>query len=237
MSRLIILFALLPAPLYAEPTTIIHIMNYHYVTPEVFAADLKDQDSTITQEQIDKQYDELIKGVESIQKVQVKRLRRMIKKYMLKGVYIEGLTEKNHRETIETIESMKKYEKEDPSNEVFEFLYWQDKLVLGAAGQLAAKGELETLYVTEAFEAANPVRDGKIVFYTGADERREDAIVRNLLKGNGFVVIVLGRDQNLSANLKRLAKGVKYKRIGFTDIKSGQGLNSIPRIKIRKVGE
>lgn len=98
----------------------------------------------------------------------------MIKKHKLKGVYIEGLTAKNHWEAIKTIESMKKYEKETevPLNEILEFLYWQDKLVLGAAGQLAAKGELKTLYVTGAFETANPVRDDvKVVFDKKADER------------------------------------------------------------------
>lgn len=45
------------------------------------------------------------------------------------------------------------------------------------------------------------------------NKAREDAIVQNLLKGNGVVVIILGGDHDLTDNLKRLFKGVKYKRI------------------------
>ncbi|QDT95639.1 hypothetical protein [Gimesia aquarii] len=222
MSRLLILFALLPAPLYAEPTTIIHILNYHYVTPEVFAADLKDQDSTITQEQIDKQYFEFLKRGGSLQKEQVKLLRRLIKRRKLKSVYIEGLTEKNYKGTMRFIETLKNYEKyKTPPESSFDKLVAAqnrlDLLELGAAGQLVVNGELETLLPAEdleAMEAANPVRDdGKIVFDKEADERREDAIVRNLLKGSGVVVIVLGEDHDLRDNLKRLGPGVKYIRL------------------------
>lgn len=219
MTRLLILLALLPTAVHAEPTTIIHILNRHYVTPEVYATDLKDQDSTLSQEQIDKQYFEFVQGLEARQKEQVKLLRRLIKTHKLKSVYIEGLTEKNYKEVMKSVESIKEYEKtkEDPPNEILDFLTWQDKLVIGAAGQLVLKGELEALLVTEdseAFEAANPVRsNGKIVFDKKADERREDAIVRNLLKGSivrnllkgsGVVVFVHGEGHDLRDNLRRL---------------------------------
>lgn len=167
MTRLLILLTLLPTQLYAEPTTIIHILNRHYVTPEVYATDLKDQDSTLTQEQIDKQYSEFLEDLEARQRFQVVLLRQLIKRHKLKSAYIEGLTEKNYKEIMKSIESLKKYEKtrEAPFDAIFEVLAWQDKIELGAAGQLVVKSELETLLVTEdseAFEAANPVRsDGK----------------------------------------------------------------------------
>lgn len=103
---------------------------------------------------------------------------------------------------------------------------------------MRVKGELETLLVTEdsqAFEAANPVRsDGKIVFDKKADERREDAIVANLLRGSGVVVIVLGKDHDLRDNLKRLGPGVKYKRILAVERLSGGG--GKPKFSVRKVG-
>ncbi|QDU08150.1 hypothetical protein [Gimesia aquarii] len=233
MSRLIILFALLPAPLYAEPKTIIHILNYHYVSPEVFAADLKDQDSTITQEQIDKQYFEFLKRGGSLQKEQVKLLRRLIKRYKLKSVYIEGLTEKNYKDTMRFIETLKKYDKTKtpPESDFDRLVEAQNKidlLELGAAGRLVVNGELETLLPaedSEAFEAANPVRsDGKVVFDKKADEKREDAIVRNLLKGSGVVVITLGENHILGDNIQRLSPGVKYRRVVSRDarLKSGE---------------
>ncbi|QDV53686.1 hypothetical protein [Gimesia fumaroli] len=210
---------LFPLPAHAEPTTVIHILNWHYVSPDVFATDLKEQDSTLTQEQIDQQYHEFLGSVEAIQKQQMKLLRRLIKKHKLKAVYIEGLTEKNHKDVMKSIESIKEYEKtkDDPPDVILEFLTGQDKLVIGAAGRLVVKGELKTLLPAEdakAFEAADPVRaDGTVVFDKKADEAREDAIVRNLLKADGVVVITLGGAHDLSDNLKRLAKGCKYERV------------------------
>ncbi|QDT77426.1 hypothetical protein Mal35_08520 [Gimesia maris] len=205
--------------LHAKTTTIIHIVNYPYLTPEVFGTQLKDQNSKCTQKQIDKAYSYFLKVVETAQQDQIVVLRHLIKKYKLKAVYTEGLTEKNHPEIMKSIESIKEFEKtkEDPIDENLEFLNWQGKLSLGAAGRLVVNGELETLLVTEdseAFEASNPVRsDGWGVFDKNADERREDAIVVNLLKGSGVVVIVLGEDHDLRENLKRLGASVKYKRV------------------------
>lgn len=83
-----------------------------------------------------------------------------------------------------------------------------DLLELGAAGRLVVKGDLKTLLPTEdskAFEAADPVRaDGTVVFDKKADEARENAIVRNLLKSDGVAVIVLGGAHDLADNLKRV---------------------------------
>ncbi|WP_298861727.1 hypothetical protein [uncultured Gimesia sp.] len=221
-----------------QPSEVIHILNTHYVTPEVYATDLKNQDSTLTQKQIDKQYLEYLKGVNAAQKEQVSVLRSLIKEHKLKSVYIEGLTDKNYEEIMESIEFLKKYEKtkEDPPEEFLELFAWQAKLILGAAGQLVVEGELETLLITEdsgAMEAANPIQsDGKAVFDKKADERYEDAIVRNLLKGKGVVVIVLGGDHDLSDNLNRLAHGVKYKRVAVPKFKEFEKpLNESPKNK------
>lgn len=222
MKRLLILIAMLPGPLYAEPTVIIHILSYHYVTPEVFAADLKDQDSSIPQKQIEKQYFDFLKEVESVQREQVKILRRMIDRYNLKGVYIEGLSEKNYKGTMRFIEILKKYEKQKspPESDFDRSVEAQNKLdllELGAAGRLVVKEELSTLLPaedSEAFEAANSVQsDGSVEFDIKANERREDAIVRNLLKGSRVVVITLGKDHDLQDNIRRLSPKVRYRRL------------------------
>ena len=55
--------------------------------------------------------------------------------------------------------------------------------------------------------------DGTVVFDKKADEAREDAIVRNLLKAGGVAVIVLGGDHDLADNLKRAGRQVKYERV------------------------
>lgn len=223
MNRLFPLILLLfPLPAHAEPTTVIHILNWHYVSPEVYATDLKEQDSSLTQEQIDQQYHEFLKSVDAIQNQQMQLLRGLIKKHKLKAVYLEGLTEKNDKGTMQFIETLKKYEKTKtaPESDFDRLVTAQnrlDLLELGSAGRLVVKGELKTLLPAEdskAFEAADPVRaDGTVVFDKKADEAREDAIVRNLIKAEGVVVIVLGGDHDLSDNLKRLARQVKYERV------------------------
>lgn len=69
----------------------------------------------------------------------------------LKSIYFEGPIEKDHKKIIKSVESIKEYEKtkEDPPDEILEFLTWQDKLVLGAAGQLVVSSELKTLLPAE----------------------------------------------------------------------------------------
>ncbi|WP_298865474.1 hypothetical protein [uncultured Gimesia sp.] len=208
------------------------------------------------QKELDERYSAFLDNVEAIQGQQVTVLKSLIKKHNLKGVYLEGLTEKNHGRTMKIIETIKKDEKtktekdekakpksKNPDDEFGEltfdslskaaddeyfnaFIAAINKthlLELGAAGQLVVKGELKTLLPAEdskAFQAANPfLPDGKIVFNKKADKAREDAIVRNLLKGNGVVVIILGGAHDLSDNLERLAKGVKYTRVAVSKYK------------------
>lgn len=228
MHRLLILLALLPTVAHARPIRIIHILNHGYVSPEDFAIDLKDQDSTLTQKQIDEKYSEFLEEVEAWQTHQMFLFRELIELRKCKSVYIEGLTEKNYKEVMNSIESLREYEKtkEDPPNPILEKLARQDRLIIGAAGQLVVKGELEALLIAEdakSFEVANPIqRDGSIKFGKEAKERREDAIVRKLinggivrrlLKGNEEVVIVLGKDHDLSDNLKQFGSGVSYIRV------------------------
>ena len=227
MHRLIILLALLSNVAHAEPTTVIHVLNWHFVSLDDFAADLKaNTGKPLTDDQIKEKYWAFQDDLKAIQNQQIVLLRQLIKKHKLKSVYIEGLTEKNKKEVMGAIESLKEYEKNkaDPnwspplSRGFLELFARQDKLELGAAGQLVVKGELDTLLPAEdskAFEVANPVRsDGKVIFDKMADERREDAIVSNLLKGSGVVVIVLGEDHDLTDNIKRLGPSVEYRRVG-----------------------
>lgn len=265
----IILVVSFPLPAHAEPTTVIHILNWHYVTQEEFAKDLgielgdyshlsnelgvyapPAKDKTITpiirypasiqkiilkdQKELDEKYSAFLDDVEAVQEQQLTVLRSLIKKHKLKGVYLEGLTEKSYKRVLKTIETIKKDEKAkptsvDPDDEFAEFdndeffnaviaaINKTHLLELGAAGQLVVKGELKTLIPAEdskAFEAANPFQsDGTVVFDKKADEAREDAIVRNLLKSDGVVVIVLGGDHDLADNLKRIGSGCKYERV------------------------
>ncbi len=52
--RVAVLFLLLsPLAVYAEPHTIVQILNFHYVTSEGYAADLKDQAAQSLRGQVD----------------------------------------------------------------------------------------------------------------------------------------------------------------------------------------
>ncbi len=224
MHRIWLLTILLtPSTASAEPTAVIHILNWHYVSRDDFAADL--QTSTgkpLTEEQIDKEYLSFLDDVKAIQKEQMELLRKLIKKHDLKAVYIEGLSEKNHKGTLKFINTMKNYEatrepSDDPIDQLIEAQHQMNILEAGAAARLVMSGELKTLLPAEdskAMEAANPVRgDGSVMFDKKADEAREDAIVKNLMKADRVAVIILGGGHDLTDNIKRAGGGCKYEQV------------------------
>lgn len=224
MARLILpLILLFPLPTHAEPTNIIHILNWHYISRDDFAADLKTStDEQLTDDQINKEYISFLDGVRTIQKQQMKLLRSLIKKYNLKAVYVEGLTEKNHKGILEFLETMKRYEQtkkpsEDRFDRLIEAQHQLDLLHVGAAPRLVMSGELKTVLPAEdsrAMESANPVKpDGSVVYDLKAAISREDAIARNLLKADGVVVIILGGGHDLTDNIKRVGGRCQYERI------------------------
>lgn len=216
-------------PLGAEPTKIIHILNWHYVDRDDFAADLRaNSDKPISDEQVTKEYLSFLDDVREIQKQQMELLRTLIKKHELKAVYVEGLTEKNHKGILEFLESMKKYERtrkpsEDRFDRQIEALHQLSLLHVGAAPRLVMSGELKTILPAEdstAMEAANPVRpDGTLVYDLKAATDREDAIARNLLKAEGVAVIVLGGGHDLADNIKRVGGSCRYERISVEKYK------------------
>ncbi len=238
-----LLLVLVPATALAEPNTIIHMLDTHYVAPEVFAADLKDQDNGITQEEIDRAYIQFLHSVESSQQDQMRVLRRLIKAHKLKAVYAEGVTEKNHKGVLKFIQTLKEYEANKPDqieNAIDKLIATQNKIdlmELGAAGRLVVSGELQTILPAEdsrAFEAANPLLvNGSIRFDEHAEESREDAIVRNLLKADGVAVIILGKDHDLSNNLSRIRSTSNYKRMIAGPRRRPEA--GQPQIKVKRV--
>ena len=57
----------------------------------------------------------------------------------------------------------------------------------------------------EPLDAANPVTvDGKVRFDALKVQARQDAIVKNLLKGGSFDLMILGGDYDLSESVRRL---------------------------------
>ncbi|MAC55863.1 MAG: hypothetical protein CME31_25265 [Gimesia sp.] len=221
LSALLIL--LLPALVQAAPHKIIHVVNPHHVSRVEYLADLR-ANSSLTDDQIDDRYREFLHDRERIQRWQTLMLRDLIKKHQLKGIYIEGLSEKNHQVTLKYLEVLKQNGKTNTINESeYEKLKKDQSRLglseLGAAGQLVISGELQTILPAEnakAFEAANSVKpDGSIKFVEKEEHERENAIVRNLMKADGVAVIVLNSDHNLTDNLRELGITCKYVVMGI----------------------
>lgn len=202
--------------------TIIHLLNWHFVSKEDYAADLSDSsDGKLSEAEIEKRYLEFLNDVESIQKDQKQILRYLIKKHGIRSVYMEGLTEKNLSAFNSFVKTLREFEVPDGDSALDLFLkeqYRRDLMQMGAVSQLLISNELKSvlpLENAEAFEAANPVsKDGKIRFDEAVEEKREDEMLKILLKGQGIKVIVLGGGHDLTDNLERMKMdSIQYVRV------------------------
>ncbi|MFI4852592.1 MAG: hypothetical protein ACIAZJ_26065 [Gimesia chilikensis] len=199
-------------PIKTKPKQIIiHLLNWHFVSKEDFASDLSDaSDKELSEAEIEKEYLEFLNDVEVVQKEQKQILRYLIKHHMVQTVYMEGLTEKNLSVFNSFIKTLREFEVPDGDGAFdlfFKEQYRRDCLQMGAA-QLLINRQLESvlpLENAEAFEAANPVgKDGKIRFDKSTEEKREDEMVKILMKGLGIKVIVLGGGHDLTGSIKRM---------------------------------
>ncbi|QGQ23951.1 hypothetical protein F1728_15235 [Gimesia benthica] len=197
-------------------------MSWHFVSKEDFAADLSaSSDGKLSEEETDEQYLEFLDDVEAIQKEQRQMLRFLIKHHKVRSVHMEGLTEKNLNAFNSFVKTLREFEVPDGDGAFDLFLreqYRRDLMQLGAAAQLKISNELKyvlPLENAEAFEAANPVgKDGSIHLDKIAEERREDEMLKILLKGQGIKVILLGGGHDLTDNLKRMeVDAVLYVRV------------------------
>lgn len=210
-------------PIKSPPKQIvIHLLNWHFVSKEDFSTDLSDSsDGKLSETDIEKRYLEFLKDVEAIQKEQKQILRFLIKYYKVRSVYMEGLSKKNQSAFNSFIKTLREFEVPEGDDAFDLFLkeqYRRDLMQMGAAAQLLINRRLESILPlenAEAFEAANPVgKDGKIRFDEKAEEKREDEMVKILLKGQGMKVIVLGGGHDLKDNLERMKlDSVLYVRV------------------------
>jgi len=196
---------------------IIHLRNWHFVRKADFAADLRSiEGQSLSDDEIDSRYDNFLTDVELVQAEQRQLLKHLIVHHGLRRVYIEGLTKEELPAFQKRIKTLRDFDKHKPKGgtpieQLMLHEYGLDRLEIGAAGQLYLEGELNDLLPAEdavAFNRANPVdEDGKVVFDEKWNATREDAIVRELLKGGPLAVIVLGGAHDLADNAERLSNG------------------------------
>jgi len=220
MFAILLTFAVIPEELRANDaaalvrevlpgteTRIIHIRDWHLVPKADFAIDTE-----LVGKDLDDANDQHLRDVERVQKSELKILAGV------RTVYGEGLTEENYPIYKAEIRSLRPFHHElakfDPDDgEDSKRIFAEHRMTLlrlGAAGQLMLDEKL-TVRPCEGKEYENrPIKDGKVVLDTKIIGAREDAIVRNLLKQQGTVYLVLGGAHDLSDNIKRLSKDCGY---------------------------
>ena len=90
--------------------------------------------------------------------------------------------------------------------------YRRDILQLGAAGQMVLSGERTNIRPSEsleAYEQADPLKDGTVVLDEKVIERRQDAIA-SVLTANSVSLVILGGAHDLADNLPA---DVEYLRV------------------------
>lgn len=202
---------------------IVHLLNWHFVDRDAYAVDLRSVSAEpLTEEEIDREYEEFLASVETVQQEQMAVLRSLVRDHGLRVVYLEGLTAKDAPEFGTLVDALRRFESHKPKGETpIEALllheYRLDLLRIGAAGRLLLSRELDEVRPVEdaaLLRAANPIRaNSRLEFDQAANDRREDAIVRQLLECGGGVVI-LGGGHDLAANIEAASGGsCEYVRV------------------------
>jgi hypothetical protein len=212
---------------------IIHLKNWHVVSKEMFAADVRDlANEPVSDNEIDRLYEEHLDNVELLQEEQKRLLRHLIQNHGLKRVYYEGLTDENKplfemkieayaAAQIDAAEITRDSEEilaetDDPElRKQLEDLLRDRRMFLlemGAAGQLLMSGELEGVLPVEDArlyeKAKNPLsEDGHIELESETIEAREDAMVNKMLDSGLFAFMVLDGGHDLSDNIERFGGG------------------------------
>lgn len=180
-------------PAYRPQYRIIHIADWHAVLFDALAADLRDQEPTITVGEIQAEYRATMAAVEAVQSSQRKLIRQLAKEHGVRRVFLEGLSDADLPAYLAIVEALAKYGPDAIPPEY------------GAVAQLLVAGDLEGVAAAEdeaAYEQANPLAGDSVVLDGPANDAREAAIVRRLIDSGPLSVIVLGGAHDLSEHVR-----------------------------------
>jgi hypothetical protein len=202
-----------PAP---PPVTVYHIRNWHWVSRDAFAIDLKAAEPGLTEDQLNVRYSRFLEDLEVLQNEQSNFILELATVNGLRSAYYEGVTDENlqaFREANDRIKVIDRLQNEltssgDPEETTVRHKLDQlaselrdERLQLGAIGRLIREGGLEAvipLESTETLEAANPITaDGRMSFNPTAVRAREAEMVRRIALGGPVAIVVLGGDHDL----------------------------------------
>jgi len=187
---------------------IIHILDWHYVDEASFVADIKDADEDLSEDEIKEAVEQHRKTVNKVQKQEKKVILFLAAEFGIKQVFHEGFTLEELDGYKKRIKLLKDFEPPKGNGGFDLFMrheYQTDLLLIGAPGQLLIEEKIEAVLPAEeaeAYEAANPIKDGKFVFDEKANEARENSIVKRVLAGTARTqLLVLGGSHDLSDNV------------------------------------
>lgn len=188
---------------------VIHLLDWHYVEKDKFAIDLGLHD----EKKISEAHQEHIQVVEAVQD----ELRQVIQTLSVEQVFMEGVTPKNLPQFQARLDALRKFKPraDSPIALLLAEEYRHDLLRLGGAGQLAMEERIKVLPAEEheAYIKANPVIDGKLKPNDDANARREEAVIRMLLKGPPVTLLVFGGAHDFRDEIARLAPDCEYVRV------------------------
>jgi hypothetical protein len=182
---------------------IIHIADWHTVPADLYAADLRDVDDSLTDEEIEQDHafsDAVTKVVQASQR---QLLRRIGRHEGVHCVHVEGVTDSDLSAYLTLVRSVGRHGPD--------FLPPH----FGAAAQALIAGDIKELAPAEdesAHERAAIEAVGQLVFDGPANAAREAAIVRRLIESGPLSVIMLGGDHDLSTHVRAIP-GCEYLRV------------------------
>jgi hypothetical protein len=226
-----------------KPThRIIQLRDWHYVPPELFALDVRQQlGKSVSDEAIEKLYQKHLLEVELVQIEQVAVLRCLVKHHGLRRVLAEGLTPQgmeNYKAIVGALRDMNgqvaemlrmraKLKDDEAAIDAMVREHRRRLLEYGAAVQLEVAHEVEVMPLDDRdlLEGAKPVeRDGKMQPDPARLEERHDGQVKAAMKSGACSFLILGGDHDLSESVRRLGGGtVEYVRVTTRRFKEVSG--------------
>lgn len=186
---------------------LIHIQDWHWVPFEYVVAELPaDTESEV----LARAYVDHLNQVRTVQQEQFTVLKLLVDRGVT-TVFREGLTPDVQPLFPAVSRSLWRRHSEIP--EVGDELFrTPNVLSLGSCGRLLAKGHVKEVHATESdatMALTDPLKpDGSLRRVPDeAIEKREDYIVRQMLKTGKSAVVVLGGAHDLTNNVKRLGGG------------------------------
>lgn len=195
----------------SQPVTgerfIIHVRDWHWVPYEYIAAELPADTSS---EILARAYVDHLDEVRTVQQEQFVVLKSLTARGVT-TIFRESLTP--DVETVYPAASRALWRRHSEIPEVGDELFkTPNVLSLGSPGRLLAKGHVKQVHAADTdatLKLTNPLKaDGRLMEVPQESiEKREDHIVRQMLKTGKTAVVVLGGAHDLTDNVKRLGGG------------------------------